>query len=97
MLDRVWTMTGLAASVAFWAMMSAPFPALAASLSNQDGEAHTLIVTEDGLRYELVVGAGETVSFCNAGCFLILPSGDRAALAGSESLAIVAGEVVVNF
>ena len=87
--------TGLAAAVALMVMM--PSPALAASVSNQDGEAHTLIVTENGLRYELVVGAGETVTFCNGGCFLILPSGDRAALSGSESLAIVAGEAVVNF
>ena len=78
------------------AMMAAS-PAWAASVSNQDGEAHTLLVTEQGVRYELVVAAGETVSFCTDGCFLVLPSGDRAALDGTERLAIVGGEAVINF
>lgn len=77
--------------------IAAQSPAWAASVSNQDGEAHTLLVTEQGVRYELVVAAGETVNFCTDGCFLILPSGDRAALDGTERLAIVGGEAVINF
>lgn len=70
--------------------------ALAASVTNQNGEPNTLIVTEDGIKSELVVGAGQTISFCLSGCFITLPNGDRAALAGSESVELVGGNAIIN-
>lgn len=70
--------------------------AWAASVTNQNGGPATLIVTQDGLKSELVVGAGQTVSFCAAGCFITLPNGDRAALAGHERLELVGGSAVIG-
>ena len=70
--------------------------AWAASVTNQNGEPTTLIVTEDGVKSELVVGAGATVSFCTGGCFITLPNGDRAALAGEESLELVGGSAIIG-
>jgi hypothetical protein len=71
-------------------------PGLAASLTNQDGETRTLVVTENGVKSELVIGAGETVSFCATGCFITLPSGDRAALAGTESVELVGSDAIIS-
>ena len=70
--------------------------ATAASLTNQNGEPNTLIVTEDGVKSELVVGAGETISFCTTGCFITLPNGDRAALAGEESVELVGDGAIIS-
>ena len=71
-------------------------PALAASLTNQDSEPRTLVVTENGVKSELVIGAGQTVSFCAAGCFITLPNGDRAALAGSESVELLGSDAIIS-
>lgn len=69
-------------------------PALAASITNKDGEARTLIITEGGSRSELSLAAGETVQICPNGCFLTLPNGDRAALNGGETIDISNGAAV---
>ncbi|MCR9121883.1 MAG: hypothetical protein NXH91_06385 [Phyllobacteriaceae bacterium] len=68
----------------------------AASLTNQDSEPRTLVVTENGVKSELVIGAGETVSFCATGCFITLPNGDRAALAGGESIELVGSDAIIS-
>lgn len=68
----------------------------AATLTNKDTESYTVIVTEDGVKNELAIVGGETLTFCNSGCFLTLPSGNKAALAGSESVEIINGEAVVK-
>lgn len=81
----------LAGAVAALAM-----PAAAATVTNQNGEPGTLIVTENGIRSELVVGAGETLTFCLTGCFIVLPNGDRAALAGPESVELVGDGAIIN-
>jgi hypothetical protein len=62
-----------------------------ASAINLDSEPRTLIVTEGGSRSELSLAAGETVEFCNGGCFVTLPNGDREALTGTETLEISGG------
>ncbi|MCV0377621.1 hypothetical protein [Nitratireductor sp.] len=66
--------------------------AFAASAVNLDSEAHTLVVTEGGSQTELVVGAGETIEFCAAGCFVTMPNGDREVLSGSETIEISGGK-----
>lgn len=68
----------------------------AASLTNKDSDGLVVIVTEDGVRTEIAISGGETVTFCNGGCFVTLPSGAKAALRGSETLEIVNEEAVVR-
>lgn len=70
--------------------------ALAAEITNQDAESHTLPVTEAGVRTEVVIDAGATVSICAAGCFITMPNGDRAALVGTEVVDIVNGAAVIR-
>lgn len=71
-------------------------PAMAASIENKDAEAQTLIITEDGVKNEVVIGAGETVNVCGGGCFVTMPNGDRAALSGGETVQISGGAAIIN-
>lgn len=71
--------------------MVAATPAVAATVTNLDDAAHTLIVTEGGAQLDVPVGAGETVEICPSGCFVTLPNGDRAVLTGSDRLEIEDG------
>ncbi|WP_299861002.1 hypothetical protein [uncultured Hoeflea sp.] len=70
--------------------------ASAASVTNKDAESRVLIVTEGSDTVELVIEAGATVSFCPAGCFVTMPSGDREALSGSETIDIVDNQAVIK-
>jgi hypothetical protein len=70
--------------------------AFAASATNLDNEARSLIVTEGGNQTELVIAAGETVDFCPSGCFVQMPNGDREALTGSEIIEIVNGAAKIK-
>jgi hypothetical protein len=83
-------------SVAVIAMLAATGAASSASLTNKDADNHTVVVTEGGVKNELAIASGETVTFCNGGCFLTLPNGDRAALAGPETVEIVNGQAVIK-
>jgi hypothetical protein len=65
--------------------------AFGASAVNLDSEPRTLIVTEGGNKTELALGGGETVEFCQGGCFVTMPNGDRQALTGSETIEISGG------
>lgn len=77
-------------------MLVATGAASSATLTNKDADSHTVIVTEGGVRNELAIAGGETVTFCGGGCFLTLPNGDRAALAGPETVEIVDGQTVIK-
>ena len=66
----------------------------AASLTNTDSESYVIIVTEGGVKSEFSISSGETLNFCNDGCFVTMPRGDKAALSGSESLKIIDKEAV---
>lgn len=70
--------------------------AAAASVTNGDGEAVMLKVTEGSQQSELAVGPGETIEFCASGCFVTMPNGDREALSGSEKVTISGGKATVN-
>lgn len=70
--------------------------ATAASAVNRDSEPHTLVVTEGGSKSELALAGGETVEFCNSGCFVTLPNGDRQALTGSETIEISGGVATIK-
>ena len=69
---------------------SAPAIASAASVTNSDDVAHTLVVTEGGSQVEVSIGPGETIEICPNGCFVTMPNGDREVLTGTESLSIEA-------
>jgi hypothetical protein len=66
-------------------------PAYAVSLTNKDQDGHTMVVTEGGVRSEVAIASGETLSVCDGGCFVTFPNGDRAALAGTETVEIING------
>jgi len=66
--------------------------AFAASAVNRDDQPRTLVVTEGGTQQELTLAAGETVDFCQNGCFVTMPDGDREALAGGETIEISGGK-----
>lgn len=70
--------------------------ATAATLTNTDSESHVLIVTEGSTKTEMLVEAGATVTFCPAGCFVTMPSGDRETLSGSETIEIVNRGAVIK-
>jgi len=70
--------------------------ATAASVTNQDQQSQILIVTEGSDKIEMVVDAGATVSFCPAGCFVTMPSGDRETLGGPETITIINGAAVIK-
>lgn len=78
-------------SLALVGLLATSGMGIAASAVNLDSEPHTLIVTENGGRNELTIGAGETVEFCANGCFVTMPNGDRQALTGSEIVEISGG------
>jgi hypothetical protein len=78
------------------ALMASIGGALAASAVNRDAEERTLIVTESGNQSEIVLAPGETVEFCQRGCFVTLPNGDREALTGAETIEILDGQARVR-
>lgn len=78
--------------VAIIALMSASGAAMAASAINLDSEPRTIVVTEGSNRAELVIGAGEAIEFCPAGCFVTMPNGDREVLTGGETIEISEGK-----
>ncbi|MEM1378317.1 MAG: hypothetical protein AAGG69_13105 [Pseudomonadota bacterium] len=68
----------------------------AADVSNDDAASITLIVTENGVRSEVVLAAGQSQSICAAGCFLTLPNGDRVVLSGAETVSIANGRALIE-
>ena len=68
----------------------------AATVINKDDKDYTLTVTEGGDRSEIGLGAGQTISLCNSGCFITMPNGDREALTGNETVEINGGRAKVK-
>jgi hypothetical protein len=68
----------------------------AAGLTNKDADDVTIVLTVEGIRGEVAIASNATVAECENGCFLTLPNGDRAALAGSETVSIVNGGLVIE-
>ncbi|MUT23880.1 hypothetical protein CK231_23345 [Mesorhizobium loti] len=77
--------------VAAVALLAVSGSAHAASAVNKDAETRTLVVTEGGSKTDLALAGGETVEFCQNGCFVTLPNGDLEALTGSETVEISGG------
>jgi hypothetical protein len=83
-------------SVALVSVLLMTGAASAASIINRDAEPQTIVVTEGADKTEMTIGAGESVEFCAAGCFVTMPNGDRQALTGSETIEISGGAGVIK-
>lgn len=70
--------------------------ALAATVTNKESSVRVLVVTQGATKNQLVVGSGETVNFCNKGCFVTFPNGDREALTGSETVELSGGRISIK-
>ena len=68
----------------------------AASVINRDADPVTLMVTEGSSKVELSVGPGETVEFCDGGCFVTMPNGDKEVLTGAETVEISGGAASIK-
>ena len=68
----------------------------AATITNKDGGAITVTVTEGGQQSEVGIGPGESVSVCGGGCFVTMPNGDREALSGGETVEISGGKATIK-
>lgn len=66
--------------------------AMAASITNANPEAVTVIVTEGSEKVELSVGPSETVEFCAGGCFVEY-NGNNTVLTGAETVEISGQEL----
>lgn len=71
-------------------------PAMAASVTNRDGDTQVLVVVEGGSRVEVALEPGATETICPSGCFVTLPNGDRIALNGGEVVEIEGGAASVK-
>lgn len=83
-------MKKLLVATALALLTAAPAVASAATVTNRDDEAHTLVVTEGSEQVELSIGPGESIEICPTGCFVTMPNGDREVLTGTERLEIEA-------
>lgn len=68
----------------------------AAEVTNNGAADILILVTEDGQRSEMTIAVGQKLNFCEEGCFVTLPNGDRHALVGTEKIEISDGSVTVN-
>lgn len=71
-------------------------PALAATVTNRDGQTQVLVIVEGGNRTEVAVEPGATQTICPSGCFVTLPNGDRVGLAGGETVDIEGGAASIK-
>lgn len=62
--------------------------ASAMSITNQDGEERRIAITENGVRSERDISAGQTVQMCEQGCFITFPDGTLTAYQGDEKIVI---------
>jgi hypothetical protein len=66
--------------------------ATAASITNANSDAVTVVVTEGSERVELSVGPSETVEFCAGGCFVEF-NGNNTVLTGAEAVEVSGQEL----
>ena len=89
------TQVNYAGKVALGAVLALSFsmPGLyAATVSNNDSAAQTIVVTEGASKREMLIAPAETVDFCDGGCFVTFPNGDREALKVDEKIVISGGK-----
>jgi len=60
----------------------------AATIVNADTEKRNITITEDGVRSEVELVPNVSLRVCEAGCFLLFPSGLMLPIKGTENLEI---------
>jgi hypothetical protein len=68
----------------------------AATVTNKDGGAIMIVVTEGGQKTEVGIAPGQSVNVCGGGCFVTMPNGDRETLSGGETVEISGGKASVK-
>ena len=68
----------------------------AASITNSDSTAYTLVVTEGSQQTEVGIAPGQSIDICSGGCFVTMPNGDREALTGNETVDITGGKAIIK-
>ena len=68
----------------------------AATVTNKDGAAIMIVVTEGGQKTEVGIEPGKSVNVCGGGCFVTMPNGDRETLSGSETVEITGGKASIK-
>lgn len=71
-------------------------PASAATITNKDGAAVLLVVTEGGQKTEVGIEPGQSITVCGGGCFVTMPNGDRETLSGGETVEINGGKATIK-
>ncbi|MEM8748952.1 MAG: hypothetical protein AAGF28_01525 [Pseudomonadota bacterium] len=64
----------------------------ALTLVNTDPEAHTVTVTENGVRSEVTIEPNARMATCEQGCFVTFPGGDMMVFKGAEEVVIEGGK-----
>jgi hypothetical protein len=82
--------------IATAALMLTAGLASAATITNKDGAAVMIVVTEGGQQTEVGVGPGQSVTVCGGGCFVTMPNGDRETLSGGEAVEISGGKASIK-
>jgi len=82
--------------IATAALMLTTGIASAATITNKDGAAVMIVVTEGGQQTEVGVGPGKSVTVCGGGCFVTMPNGDRETLSGGETVEISGGKASIK-
>jgi hypothetical protein len=78
--------------IAVLALSAISGAAMAASITNGNADAGTVIVTEGSEKVELSVGPSETVEFCAGGCFVEF-NGNNTVLTGAEAVEVSGQEL----
>jgi len=68
----------------------------AATVTNKDGAAIMIVVTEGSQKTEVGIESGKSVNVCGGGCFVTMPNGDRETLTGSETVEINGGKASIK-
>lgn len=68
----------------------------AATVTNKDGAAIMIVVTEGSQKTEVGIEPGKSVNVCGGGCFVTMPNGDRETLTGSETVEINGGKASIK-
>ena len=78
--------------IAVLALSAVSGAAKAASITDGNADAVTVIVTEGSEKVELSVGPSETVEFCAGGCFVEF-NGNNTVLTGAEAVEVSGQEL----
>ncbi|MEM7303232.1 MAG: hypothetical protein AAF468_19295 [Pseudomonadota bacterium] len=80
-----------AVMIAITGVLGSTGVATALTIKNADSNPVTVSVTQNGVRTDLPLAAGETQSVCPSGCFIRFPNGDMQIFKGDENVVVQGG------